>query len=53
MPYRIAILEAGDADPDGVPTIMDTDPGARAGVFFDQRIPATGSQEPRWHDGGR
>jgi len=34
MPYRIAILEAGDvdpgADPDEVRTIMDTDPGVQA-----------------------
>jgi len=53
MPYRIAILEAGDADPDEVRTIMDTDPEVQAGVLVDERVPPTGSQETRWHDGGR
>jgi len=44
MPHRIAILEAGDADPDEVRTIMETDPGVQA---------VTGSQETSWHGGGR
>jgi hypothetical protein len=39
MPYRIAILTSGDADPDEVRTIMDTDPGVQAGVLVDEHSP--------------
>jgi hypothetical protein len=53
MPYRIAILEAGTPtrmryERSWTPTLE-----SRRRVFADERAPATGSQETRWHDGAR